>query len=241
MLNIRQLDVAYGRRVVVRAIDLELNSGDIIALIGPNGAGKTTLLRTLAGFLLPSAGHILLDGQRVPSRWDLASNIAYVPTEVRLPYRIQVRTLLKIKAELQGVSLDQVEKLECDAEQELGEAFHGPAGALSRGQKLKLAILLALVGSPDWVVADEPWAGLDPLAREWALGRLMAATQAGTGILVSSHDLAGLADLADQFVFLFSGSICRTIPRDQLHSDPVIAAKELFVTYRELDRVGGGP
>lgn len=240
---ISNLWIRYGGVAALGGISLTLRQGEIIALIGPNGSGKTSLLRAVSGLLLPQAGSIGPEAGKTIPRWNLASRVAYLPTEPGFPPRMKVRTFLKLKADLLRVNSQIRDRMLGEAEVLLGGAVDRRVEALSRGQRMQLALLVGLVGSPEWIAADEPWSGLDPLAREAVLTRLADAAGTGAGVLLSSHDLQGLSDLAHRFLFLVQGTFkCLTSRAELLEraaAADVSASDLLLMMYREVVRTEG--
>ncbi len=189
---------AYGRRFRLGPVSFSLAPGELVALIGPNGAGKTTLLRVLAGLLFASEGRISWDGKAAPARL-LRRTVALTPTEPAFPTRSTVGELLRLRARHLGCPwAPAAEKLQAA----LGCPLDAPPHRLSRGQRLQVALALALLGDPPVILADEPWSGLDPLALE-----LLRQRSAAAAVLVSSHDLHNLATVAHRFVVLHEGTV----------------------------------
>ena len=188
-------------------IDFVAPRGSVTALIGPNGAGKTTLLRILAGLLRPRTGACWLDGAQVADRWELTRRVAFAPTEPAFPGETSVGRLLRFRGRVLGLSERELAQAEHELENTLGRALSSPPSALSRGQRVRCSVALALLGSPEFVLVDEPWSGLDPLATDDVLDKLKERSRSGAAVVVSSHDLYHLPQISDQFVFLVGGHV----------------------------------
>lgn len=192
----------YPKGFKMGPVDLSVSAGCIVALLGSNGAGKTTLLRLLAGFLPPRQGEVLLRG-RPASLATLRKDVALAPTEPAFPARASVLDLLRLRARYLGVDDSAAAR---HLEATLKRSLSVVPSRLSRGQRLQVALHLALLGDPPVILADEPWSGLDPLAQDHTLS-LLAERGRNAAVLISSHDLGNLADVAHEFVFLHHGAV----------------------------------
>lgn len=183
-------------------VDLLLQPGKIVALLGMNGAGKTTLMRLLAGFFTPQQGQILWNGES-PTLHTLRQTVALAPTDAAFPPRATVLDLLRLRADHLGVDSEPTAR---ELQRVLGRPLTSYPSQLSRGQRLQVVLRLALLGNPPVLLADEPWAGLDPLAQEECV-KLLAERGNQAAVLLSSHDLGNLAEVAHEFVFLHEGCV----------------------------------
>lgn len=241
-VEIRGLKVRYGSVTALDGVGMSVLAGDVVALVGPNGAGKTSLLRAVCGLVVPASGTIVLGGEGPASRWKLAARTAYVPTEPRFPRRLSIASWLALRASL----LEMEGRLHRDLRREV-ERFIGPLKGrrveeLSRGQRLQLALVTELSGEPPLIAADEPWSGLDPVAREMVLARLVDEARRGAAVLISSHDLQGLAEIAARFAFLHRGTIRARCERDGVQEralhEGTTADRVLLEMYKEITRGG---
>jgi len=188
MIAARGLSKSFGRRTVLRELDARVRSGRVTALVGPNGAGKTTLLK------------LLLDGSP-----EYRAAIGYMPQLARFPAHLSGRELLATLAALRsGVAVRDLSLAEAF---ELGPEFGRPLGTLSGGTRQKINAVLALAFKPRLLILDEPTAGLDPLASRVLKDRILAEQAAGRTILITSHVLPELEELADDVLFLAEGSV----------------------------------
>lgn len=193
----------YGRRVVLRDLAAHLVRGHVTALVGPNGAGKTTLLKLLLGLARPDAGSISFDGQLLDGSPAYRAAIGYMPQIARFPAHLTGRELLETLAALRPD--DPAPDLS------LGEAFgvmeemDRPLGALSGGTRQKINAVLAFAFRPSVLILDEPTAGLDPLASRIFKDHVLAARDAGRTVLITSHVIPELEELADDILFLTEG------------------------------------
>ncbi|HSE72460.1 MAG TPA: ABC transporter ATP-binding protein [Nocardioidaceae bacterium] len=195
----------FGRTVALEAVDLVLEPGEIFGYLGPNGAGKTTTLRVIMGLLRPTAGTASVLGL---DSWRQAGQVhrlvGYVPGEPALYPRLTGRQHLEYVGHLRGLRHDlggaaTASRLDLDLDR--------PAGALSRGNRQKLAIMLALLGEPALLVLDEPSSGLDPLVQQEFQTMLREHVAAGGSVLLSSHVLGEVQRMADRIGVLRQGRL----------------------------------
>lgn len=230
LLSWKGLTYSYRSAFQLGPVEGAAQSGQILALLGPNGAGKTTLLRLLAGLLVPERGSFLWNGGPVP-RFLLLERVAWIPSEPTFPPGCTILDLLRLRA--QAVRTDWREPAE-SLQRALARPLCTLPHQLSRGQRLRLALGLALLGHPEVILADEPWSGLDPLAQDEVLAQMRARAEAGAAVLVSSHDLGQLAGVADRFLLLqrgqvrFEGGVEEVARSTPGETDPARALKLLY-------------
>jgi ABC-2 type transport system ATP-binding protein len=181
-LELAAVSKKFGSVNVLTQVWLQVRAGEAVGLVGVNGAGKTTLLRIAAGLVLPDAGSIRRPGA--------ATAIRYFAGEMTMPRDVRAWRW----ASLFGVVSHDRRRL----------------GALSRGSRQLYGLRVALAGSADLVILDEPWEGLDPSGAAWLTDTLIRLRESGAAVLVSSHRLHDLVAACTRFVLLESGR-CRTI------------------------------
>lgn len=193
----------FGKRLVLNGVTAHLSTGRITALLGPNGAGKTTLLKVLLGLARPDAGRIAIAGVILDGTPDYRAAIGYMPQIVHFPGHLRGRDLLNMVRTLRGTT--------ARPDLTLAEAFgltdqlDRPLGVLSGGTRQKINAVLAFAFAPDLLILDEPTSGLDPLACRVLKDRILVERGRGTTIVISSHVLAELEELADDVLFLAEG------------------------------------
>ena len=200
MLSIRHLSKRFGTLRAVDGVSLEVPAGRVHALLGPNGAGKTTTMRVIVGLLQPDAGAVEVDGHDVV-RAGLAARrvLAYVPDEPWLYERLTAGEFLAFTARV--YDLDQrVERERTTAAVErfhLGDLLDRPAEALSHGQRQRVVLAAAMLHAPRLLIVDEPLVGLDPKHIRIALDWFREVAREGGAVLMSTHTLATVHEVAD--------------------------------------------
>jgi ABC-2 type transport system ATP-binding protein len=194
----------YGEVRAVEDLSFAVESGEVFGFLGPNGAGKTTTIRTLLGFLSPTAGSATVLGRDVTDEAALVEakrRIGYLPSDPAFEPGVTGRRLVRYHADLKGD----------ERSDELLEIFDAPAdrpvGDYSRGNKQKLAIVLAFMHDPDLVVMDEPTSGLDPLLQDRFYEFVRAERDRGTTVFFSSHILSEVRKVCDRVGIIRDGHL----------------------------------
>jgi len=204
-VSFREVTKSFGPRAVFAGVSFELASGSRCGLIGPNGAGKSTLLKILMGALRPDAGEVLVGGL-VPWQSPARARAGFLPEGAPLMGDLTVREHLVLAARLRALSLGEY-SAEVDrptAALALSGFFRRPAAGLSQGQKRRVALASALMGSPSFLALDEPTSGLDP-EEAFRLLALLRALPSATTLIISSHLLSDLKEVAGQVLTLAGG------------------------------------
>lgn len=205
---------SYGRMLALDSLDLEIQRGEVFGLLGPNGSGKTTFIRLLAGYLLPTAGRLVIDGRDSALEPRLArASIGYVPEAAPVYGNMRVREFLVFMARLRGVPTRELGPAVERAIRSLalGDVAERPTRTLSRGYRQRVAIAQALVHDPPIVVLDEPTNGLDP--RQIIEIRDLIRGLAGQHtVIISSHVLTEVARVADRVAILLGGKLLGVRP-----------------------------
>ena len=203
------LTLKRGRREILAGLDLSLRAGEVTALVGPNGAGKSTLLAGLCGLLPPIAGAVRLDGQDLSALPPMARarRIGFLPQMPEIAWPLEVRILVGLGRTphigARGLSAADARIIDAALE-EAGAAdlAERDASTLSGGERARVMIARVLAGEPDWLLADEPLAGLDPGCQIDAAETLVRRARAGCGVVLTLHDLTLAARIADRVLVL---------------------------------------
>ena len=225
LLEVRDLRVRYGAREVLRGIDLAVAPGEIVGVIGETGSGKTTLARTIAGLVTPSGGEIRFDGRPLPRgrRLRALRRAGHLQLIFQDPLRsldpsLRVREIvtegLAIRGRVEpGLAEDALRQVELDPEV-LGRVPRD----LSGGQRQRVSIARALITRPRLILLDEPVSALDADTRGAVLA--MLARLRGPALVLISHDLSSLADVADRVAVLYDGEVVEQGPTRQVLQEP---------------------
>jgi Cu-processing system ATP-binding protein len=195
----------YGRVPVLRGIDLAVRAGRVTALLGPNGAGKSTLIRLLLGLARPDEGTVTVAGTPVGDDPAYRAAIGYMPQHPHFPENLSGREVVRLLRELRGHAIPEDDELfEAFA---LGPELDKPVRVLSGGTRQKLNAALAFMFRPRILLLDEPTAGLDPVASGVLKARIGRVREGGVSVLLVSHLLSEVEDLADDVLLLLEGRV----------------------------------
>jgi lipopolysaccharide export system ATP-binding protein len=215
----------YGARDVVRDIDLEVRQGEVVGVLGPNGAGKTTTFYMLAGIVTPTRGQVTLDGMDI-TRWPLHKRarlgMSYLPQESSIFRKLTVRQNLQLILEYSGLSRDEQQRKADRLLDELGitRLQDQLAAYLSGGERRRLEIARALIRDPKFILLDEPFAGIDPLAVDDIQVIIEGLKAKGIGVLISDHNVRETLQICDRAYLVYDGRIILAGSPDEIVADP---------------------
>ena len=212
-LSLTELRLAYRNKSVLGPLDAIFTQGRLHVLVGPNGAGKSTLLRHLAGILPRQSGAVSLDGQPLDrlNRFEKARRIAYLAQERELVWPLSVRDLVMLGRHPHGASLETATQVDWQAVEEAMQATDidrfadRPVTDLSGGERARVLLARVLATGAEWLLLDEPVAGLDPRQQFLVMGLLQDQVRQGRSVLLVLHDLALAARFADEILLLDQG------------------------------------
>ncbi|MCB1048332.1 MAG: ABC transporter ATP-binding protein [Calditrichaeota bacterium] len=215
MIQIENIVKSFGRIQALKGVTAHIPAGRTSALVGPNGSGKTTLMKCLLGLVRPDGGRILLQGQPLTGEPAQRLRIGYMPQLPHYPDNLSVAEVLELIGGVRAAAARDTESTSGDgfdrsALFELGALGTRKLRGLSGGTLQRVGAELAWRTQAPLLVLDEPTAGLDPLASSRLKDRLLLDRQAGRTVLISSHVLADLQELADHIIFLLEGRVCYT-------------------------------
>ncbi|MGI9531172.1 ABC transporter ATP-binding protein [Lutimonas sp.] len=204
MIEIKSLNKRFGKLKVLEGLDLSIDSGGIFAVLGPNGSGKTTLIKSILGMVIPDQGDIKIAGSSVLKQSDYRNNINYLPQIANFPANLTVRELIKMVKNLRPKEANDQRLIE-----HFGlEAFlDKKLGNLSGGTKQKVNIVLTFMFESDLIILDEPTTGLDPISLIHLKELIHVEKEKGRTILITTHIMSFVEEIADEIVFLLDGEI----------------------------------
>ncbi|MDL2316107.1 LPS export ABC transporter ATP-binding protein [Desulfovibrio sp. OttesenSCG-928-A18] len=225
LLQASRLFKRYGEREVVREVSLLVRPHEIVGLLGPNGAGKTTTFYMITGIQKPSAGSVFLNDVDI-ANWPLFERarhgLSYLPQESSVFKRLSVFDNLRIILEYTGLSKrEQLKKAEQLLEEfRIGHLRNSLASQLSGGERRRLEIARCLIREPQYVLLDEPFAGIDPLAVDDIQTLIKALKNRGIGVLISDHNVRETLQICDRAYLLHEGEVIIQGTPTDLINDP---------------------
>ncbi len=204
MIEVKNLHKKFGKLTVLDGLDLSINEGGIFAVLGPNGSGKTTLIKCILGMVIPQDGEIIYDSESILGKSDYRNKINYMPQIANFPANLTVLELIEMVKNLRPKPANEDDLialfgLESHLEKKLGN--------LSGGTKQKVNIVLAFMFDSNLIILDEPTTGLDPIALIHLKKLIQKAKSQGKTILVTTHIMSLVDEIADEIVFLLDGKI----------------------------------
>jgi lipopolysaccharide export system ATP-binding protein len=236
-LHTSDLTKSYSGRTVVKGVNLDIASGEVVGLLGPNGAGKTTTFSMVVGLTAPDTGRVLLDGADVtddPMYVRARKGIGYLPQEASIFRGLSVED--NITAILETLPLDAAarrsRRTELLAELGLTPLAKAPAYTLSGGERRRVEITRALVVSPKFILLDEPFAGIDPIAVTDIQKIIFHLKERGIGVLITDHNVRETLRIVDRAYIVHDGVIFRSGTPDSLAADEDVKRIYLGAEFR---------
>ncbi len=236
-LEALKLEKSYRGRNVVRGISLQVNHGEIVGLLGPNGAGKTTTFYMVVGLIRPDQGRVLLDGTDIttmPMYQRAKNGIGYLPQEPSVFRKLTVAE--NLMAILETMDLSGIERRERRDQllTELGIAHLAKSKAftLSGGERRRVEIARALTLSPKFILLDEPFAGIDPLAVQDIQGIISLLKTKGIGVLITDHNVRETLAITDRAYIISEGEIIKAGSAAEIMANPQVRQLYLGEDFR---------
>lgn len=231
------LSKTYRGRKVVDNVSLELHPGEVVGLLGPNGAGKTTTFYMIVGLIAPEHGRVLLRGEEItdlPMYRRARSGISYLPQEASVFRKLTVGENIQCIAETLSLSPGEKETLTASLLEEFGIEHLRDQGAytLSGGERRRLEIARALVLTPQFILLDEPFAGIDPLAVLDIQRIVSGLKDRGIGVLITDHNVRETLNITDRAYIINNGKILREGSPEQLTNDDEVRKVYLGENFR---------
>lgn len=236
-LRIVNLRKSYRKRVVIVDVSMELGRGEVVALLGPNGSGKTTCFYAIAGLVTPEGGNVMIDGRDVttlPMYRRAKLGIGYLPQEMSifrgLSVEDNIKAILEIAVPDKRKQKDRLEELL--AEFSIERLRRAPALALSGGERRRVEIARCLAAGPKYVLLDEPFAGVDPIAVGEIRHLVADLKNRGIGVLITDHNVQETLQIVDRAYILHDGKVLMSGTTQEVVQDENVRRVYLGDSFR---------
>lgn len=232
-LKIESLYKSFGKKQVVRGVEFSMHTGEILGLLGPNGAGKTTSFYMIVGFYRPTAGEVFLDGNcitRLPMYKRARMGISYLPQEPSVFRKLTVeQNIWAVLETRRDLSLAQKkDKLEQLIEEfDIGRIRSQLAYTLSGGERRRTEIARSLAIEPKFLLLDEPFAGIDPIAVSDIKSMVRLLANRGIGVLITDHNVRDTLEITDRAIIISTGQIVAQGGKEEILESPV--ARKIYL------------
>jgi lipopolysaccharide export system ATP-binding protein len=223
-LMVKNIRKSYRKKLVLRDVSISLGRGEVVALLGPNGSGKTTCFYNIAGLIMPDAGEITIDGRNVtglPMYRRARLGIGYLPQEASifrgLSVEDNIMAVLEICEDKPHKRRERLEELLGDFS--IGHIRQAPALALSGGERRRVEIARCLAADPKYLLLDEPFAGVDPIAVAEIRDLVSQLKDRGLGVLITDHNVRETLEIVDRAYILHDGKVLMSGTRDEVVRD----------------------
>jgi lipopolysaccharide export system ATP-binding protein len=236
-LRVRNLRKSYKKRLVIRDVSLDLVRGEVVALLGPNGCGKTTTFYSIAGLVAPEGGQVLIDGRDVtglPMYRRARMGIGYLPQEMSifrgLSAEDNIMAVLEISEPDRRKRREKLEELLSDFS--ITHIRQAPALALSGGERRRVEIARCLAANPKYLLLDEPFAGVDPIAVGEIRHLVQTLKARGLGVLITDHNVRETLEIVDRAYILHDGKVLMNGTVDEVVRDEMVRRVYLGENFR---------
>lgn len=236
-LVVQNLQKSFKKRQVVKSFSLEIESGEVIGLLGPNGAGKTTSFYMIVGLIAADAGSVNLDGQEIrhlPIHERARLGVGYLPQEAsifrKMTVEQNIRAILEISTKDKALIDGEVEKLLADLN--IGHLRHNPAPSLSGGERRRVEIARVLAMKPRFILLDEPFAGVDPIAVIDIQKIIEFLKSRGIGVLITDHNVRETLSICDRAYIISDGTVLASGKPDELVNNEQVRSVYLGENFK---------
>ena len=236
-LVVQNLQKSFKKRQVVKSFSLEIESGEVIGLLGPNGAGKTTSFYMIVGLIAADAGSVTLDGQELrhlPIHERARLGVGYLPQEAsifrKMTVEQNIRAILEISTKDKSHIDGEVEKLLADLN--IGHLRHNPAPSLSGGERRRVEIARVLAMKPRFILLDEPFAGVDPIAVIDIQKIIDFLKSRGIGVLITDHNVRETLSICDRAYIISDGTVLASGKPDDLVNNEQVRSVYLGKNFK---------
>lgn len=244
-LRAEKLVKIYGQREVVKSVSINVNQGEIVGLLGPNGAGKTTTFYMVVGFIQPNQGHVFLDDEEItnlPMYKRAQKGVGYLPQEPSVFRKLSVEDNIKAILEMTDLTqAEQSDKLESLIDEfRLHKVRNNIGDSLSGGERRRTEIARALASNPKFILLDEPFAGIDPIAVEDIQGIVEKLKDKNIGILITDHNVQETLSITERAYLMFEGNILKAGTAEELAADEMVRKVYLGKNFELRKKVNNG-
>ena len=236
-LVVQNLQKSFKKRQVVKSFSLEIESGEVIGLLGPNGAGKTTSFYMIVGLIAADAGSVTLDGQELrhlPIHERARLGVGYLPQEAsifrKMTVEQNIRAILEISTKDKSRIDGEVEKLLADLN--IGHLRHNPAPSLSGGERRRVEIARVLAMQPRFILLDEPFAGVDPIAVIDIQKIIDFLKSRGIGVLITDHNVRETLSICERAYIISDGTVLASGKPDDLVNNEQVRSVYLGENFK---------
>jgi lipopolysaccharide export system ATP-binding protein len=230
----------YRKRTVVNDVSVEVRQGEVVGLLGPNGAGKTTTFYMIVGMIKPEGGKVFLDSEEItaiPMYQRARKGIGYLPQEASIFRKMSVEENLLAVLQMRDISSEErkARSARLMADLNIAHLARSKGYMLSGGERRRTEIARALATDPKFILLDEPFAGIDPIAVEDIMKIVAGLKERGIGVLITDHNVHETLSITDRSYLLFEGKILKAGTAEFLANDP--EARKLYLGEKfKLDR-----
>ncbi|MGV6810946.1 MAG: LPS export ABC transporter ATP-binding protein [Brevirhabdus sp.] len=236
-LKVRQLRKSYRKRPVIRDVSMDLGRGEVVALLGPNGSGKTTCFYAIAGLVTPEGGQVMIDGMdatMLPMYRRAKMGIGYLPQEMSIFRGMSVENnilaILEISEKDRHRRRERLEELL--SEFSIGHLRRAPALSLSGGERRRVEIARCLAANPKYLLLDEPFAGVDPIAVGEIRNLVGDLKTRGIGVLITDHNVRETLEIVDRAYILHDGGVLMSGTAEEVVQDERVRRVYLGQNFR---------
>ncbi len=204
MIQFKNISKRFGALEVLKQVSFEISGGGVFAILGPNGSGKTTILKILLGIVTPNSGSVYVNQREATGQWQYRREIAYLPQIAQFPDNLKVNELIYMIMDIRGQQVDEHELVEMF---DLKPYLNKRLGQLSGGTRQKVNLVLTFMFDSPILILDEPTAGLDPVSLIKLKELVVSEKEKGKIILITTHIMSLVEQLADEILFLLDGTI----------------------------------
>ena len=210
MVKVKNLYKRFGKQEVLKGINLEITRGKVVSILGPNGSGKTTLIKSILGLVIPTSGEIYVKGESIEKSWHYRKFIGYMPQVAVFPENLTLKELINMLIDIRKEGYNPNIKDEFIEYFKLQQYMDKKLKNLSGGTKQKVSALITFMFDPEIFFLDEPTVGLDPISSSFLKDKIRQQVEREKLVILTSHIMSEVEELADEIVFLLEGQIYLT-------------------------------